>query len=57
MDYDTYSANDAIGKVYISLHPLLLSPALVVDNYVVPISHSGKGIYVNSIVWQDFIFV
>jgi hypothetical protein len=23
MDYDTYSANDAIGKVYISLNPLL----------------------------------
>lgn len=25
MDYDTYSANDAIGKVYIDLNPLLLS--------------------------------
>lgn len=24
MDYDTYSANDAIGKVNISLNPLLL---------------------------------
>lgn len=24
MDYDTYSANDAIGKVCISLNPLLL---------------------------------
>jgi hypothetical protein len=24
MDYDTYSANDAIGKVYIDLNPLLL---------------------------------
>jgi hypothetical protein len=23
MDYDTYSANDAIGKVYINLNPLL----------------------------------
>ena len=23
MDYDTYSANDAIGKVYIDLTPLL----------------------------------
>lgn len=23
MDYDTYSANDAIGKVYIDLNPLL----------------------------------
>ena len=27
MDYDTYSANDAIGKVYIDLNPLLLAPA------------------------------
>ena len=26
MDYDTYSANDAIGKVYIDLNPLLLTP-------------------------------
>lgn len=25
MDYDTYSANDAIGKVYINLNPLLIS--------------------------------
>jgi len=25
MDYDTYSANDAIGKVSVSLNPLLLS--------------------------------
>jgi len=24
MDYDTYSANDAIGKVYIDLNPLLI---------------------------------
>jgi len=24
MDYDTYSANDAIGKIYIDLNPLLL---------------------------------
>ena len=27
MDHDTYSANDAIGKVYLNLNPLLL-PAL-----------------------------
>ena len=26
MDYDTYSANDAIGKVYVDLNPLLLPP-------------------------------
>ena len=31
MDHDTYSANDAIGKVYLDLNPLLLptSPAPV----------------------------
>ncbi|XP_076063001.1 C2 domain-containing protein 5 [Oratosquilla oratoria] len=27
MDHDTYSANDAIGKVYVDLNPLLLPPA------------------------------
>lgn len=26
MDHDTYSANDAIGKVYVDLNPLLLPP-------------------------------
>lgn len=26
MDHDTYSANDAIGKVYVDLNPLLLAP-------------------------------
>ncbi len=25
MDYDTYSANDLIGKVYFNLNPLLLN--------------------------------
>lgn len=27
MDYDTYSANDAIGKVYLDLNPLLINSA------------------------------
>jgi len=27
MDHDTYSANDAIGKVYLDLNPLLMPPA------------------------------
>ena len=27
MDHDTYSANDAIGKVYLDLNPLLLPAA------------------------------
>jgi Ca2+-dependent lipid-binding protein len=32
MDYDTYSANDAIGKVYLDLNPLLIN-----------LSSKGKG--------------
>lgn len=28
MDYDTYSANDAIGKVYLDLNPLLTTPSV-----------------------------
>jgi hypothetical protein len=28
MDYDTYSANDAIGKVYLDLNPLLVTPGI-----------------------------
>lgn len=39
MDHDTYSANDAIGKVNISLNPLLLLP--------IDTSHTtGKGFLV-----------
>lgn len=33
MDYDTYSANDAIGKVYIDLNPLLLPAASLFSTY------------------------
>lgn len=40
MDHDTYSANDAIGKVNISLNPLLL-PNLDTNGQVI---QSGKGI-------------
>lgn len=32
MDYDTYSANDAIGKVYLNLNPLLLPSTLAVTH-------------------------
>lgn len=35
MDHDTYSANDAIGKVYINLNPLCLETASQ--------SNQGKG--------------
>lgn len=38
MDYDTYSANDAIGKVYVSLNPLLV-PSYADHT----IQKSGKG--------------
>ncbi|XP_021704770.1 C2 domain-containing protein 5 [Aedes aegypti] len=39
MDYDTYSANDAIGKVYINLSPLLHSFTLEKPTQ----SNTGKG--------------
>lgn len=43
MDHDTYSANDAIGKVNISLNPLLLLP--------IDTSHTtGKGFFLFSVV-------
>lgn len=42
MDYDTYSANDAIGKVNINLNPLMFSNTLI--DPAVQTSHtSGKG--------------
>jgi len=31
MDHDTYSANDAIGKVYFNLNPLLLPQPTVIQ--------------------------
>lgn len=40
MDYDTYSANDAIGKVYINLSPLLHSVAVDKPTQT---SNVGKG--------------
>ncbi len=44
MDYDTYSANDAIGKVYVDLSPLLLSHNPVMGADVGnPSSFSCKG--------------
>lgn len=45
MDYDTYSANDAIGKVNICLNPLLL-PSFDMTGQVI---RTGKGIFDNSI--------
>jgi len=64
MDYDTYSANDAIGKVYLDLNPLLMPPALLGRGNVwsesVTVPPSGT-IYSNSLMnyfSQDFfVFV
>lgn len=33
MDHDTYSANDAIGKVYLALNPLLLSSGNMLSKF------------------------
>lgn len=38
MDHDTYSANDAIGKVYIDLNPLLLPAA----NFLLKYNWNGE---------------
>lgn len=38
MDYDTYSANDVIGKVYLSLNPLLIPNSIELKS-----RKSGKG--------------
>jgi hypothetical protein len=43
MDYDTYSANDAIGKVYINLNPLLLNPGRSMSGWL-PIYDTLHGI-------------
>lgn len=43
MDYDTYSANDAIGKVYINLNPLLLNTGRSMNGWL-PIYDTLHGI-------------
>ncbi|OQR66768.1 hypothetical protein BIW11_02300, partial [Tropilaelaps mercedesae] len=43
MDYDTYSANDAIGKVYIDLNPLLRATGCVLQGWL-PIYDTLHGI-------------
>lgn len=48
MDYDTYSANDAIGKVYLNLNPLLLPSSLVVSQDYSNLSNSQvKGKFIH----------
>lgn len=49
MDHDTYSANDAIGKINISLNPLLL-PNL--DASIQP-NQSGKGEATRKVISVD----
>lgn len=46
MDYDTYSANDAIGKVSLSLNPLLLQKDISRGMYGwIPIYDTMNGNY------------
>lgn len=48
MDYDTYSANDAIGKVYLNLNPLLLPPSLGVSyDHTNMINNQVKGVTIS----------
>uniref|UniRef100_A0ACB8EGB3 C2 domain-containing protein 5 n=1 Tax=Sphaerodactylus townsendi TaxID=933632 RepID=A0ACB8EGB3_9SAUR len=46
LDHDTYSANDAIGKVYIDIDPLLYSEAATVISGWFPIYDTIHGIRV-----------
>lgn len=43
LDHDTYSANDAIGKVYIDIDPLLYSEAATVISGWFPIYDTIHG--------------
>lgn len=45
LDHDTYSANDAIGKVYIDIDPLLCSEAATVISGWLPIYDTIHGVY------------
>jgi Ca2+-dependent lipid-binding protein len=43
MDYDTYSANDAIGKVYVDLNPLLMRGNSNIKGVGAPEGRAGGG--------------
>ena len=43
LDYDTYSAHDAIGKVYIDLNPLLVKDGAAVISGWFPIYDTMHG--------------
>ena len=45
LDHDTYSANDAIGKVYIDIDPLLSSEAATVISGWFPIYDTIHGAF------------
>ncbi|KAK9511481.1 hypothetical protein O3M35_000127 [Rhynocoris fuscipes] len=47
MDYDTYSANDAIGKVYLNLNPLLLPSCLAVNHEDLPNTTNIKSLTIS----------
>lgn len=47
LDHDTYSANDAIGKVYIDIDPLLCSEAASVISGWFPIYDTIHGTIIN----------
>ena len=42
MDYDTYSANDAIGKVNVDLNPLLRNHAAASKEDGTPLARKGQ---------------
>lgn len=57
LDHDTYSANDAIGKVYIDIDPLLYSEAATVISGWFPIYDTihGKFCYCFTVLLLKYI--
>ncbi len=63
LDHDTYSANDAIGKVYIDIDPLLCSEAATVISGWLPIYDTIHGGYTQANLvcnikefWHDLLW-
>lgn len=61
MDHDTYSSNDAIGKVYLDLNPLLCNSSrgkgklMNKRHYKTLDSHHSLQFFIFRILWKDDI--
>lgn len=55
MDYDTYSANDSIGKVYLNLNPLLLPSGSLLPRFGLTGDSSNSGEHVTNSVMSGWL--